>query len=210
MTVSPAVTPALEQDNVAPGYVYFMRCRDLVKIGFSTQVDIRAQNLRTMNAAAVEVVASFAGTRFDERRLHRQFARYRRHGEWFEWCDEIEAVAVAGFDPGARMASRQPQLSPVMRAVKSALSPPKRAQQLAALTGQPLSICQKTLSGHRVENREMIDGLMQTRLILDVLIAGIRPGADPVARKVRKFAQQLQLDLEYERRRARIEAGDDE
>jgi hypothetical protein len=53
--------------------------------------------------------------------------------------------------------------------VKGSLASVKAADELHFLTGQPLSICQKLLSGHRVENRDMIIALFQTHLVIDVI-----------------------------------------
>ncbi|CAL77386.1 hypothetical protein BRADO3608 [Bradyrhizobium sp. ORS 278] len=68
------------------------------------------------------------------------------------------------------------------------------------MTGEPLSICQKLLSGHRVENRDMLVALCQTRLVIDAVLGLIDPDVkDPTARAVRKAMRKLKLELELAR-----------
>jgi hypothetical protein len=98
------------------------------------------------------------------------------------------------------------QISPVMQNVRGSLVGTKAAQELEILTGQPLSNCQKMLSGHRDENREMIVALCQTRLVIDTMLGLIDPETrDPTARLVRKTLKKLKLQQEL----ARLEAEDD-
>lgn len=84
------------------------------------------------------------------------------------------------------------QISPVMAVVNSALPADKRAYHLHILTGEPLSSCQKMLSGHRSENLDMLRKLMAGQDVdfaAEVLKAFV--GADaPIAK-----AMALQQDL---------------
>jgi hypothetical protein len=93
-----------------------------------------------------------------------------------------------------------------MQKVKGLLTGPKPARQLQDLTDQPLSICQKLLSGHRVENREMLTALLRTRLIADVILAVTEGASDPTVKAVRKAVKCVKLEREL----ARLKAGDDE
>lgn len=61
------------------------------------------------------------------------------------------------------------QISPVMQKMRDLLPRHKAAWQLHCMTGQPLSICQKVLSGHRQPNVEMMQALLAAD---DVSIAG--------------------------------------
>jgi hypothetical protein len=91
-------------------------------------------------------------------------------------------------------------ISPVMQNVRGSLAGLKAAQELEILTGEPLSNCQKMLSGHRDENREMIVALCQTRLVIDTILGLIDPEVrDPTARLVRKEMKKLKLKLELQR-----------
>ena len=60
------------------GSVYFAKCGDLIKIGFSTNV---RQRMRALGAD--ELLASVPGTREDEKALHAKFGRAWDHGEYF-------------------------------------------------------------------------------------------------------------------------------
>lgn len=60
------------------GYVYFIRYRDRIKIGYS--VDPRT---RISQHPCDEVLAIVEGTMKDERRCHAAFADLRENGEWF-------------------------------------------------------------------------------------------------------------------------------
>jgi hypothetical protein len=97
-------------------------------------------------------------------------------------------------------------ISPVMQNVRGSLVGVKAARELEDLTGQPLSNCQKMLSGHRDENREMIIALCQTRLVIDTVLGLIDPEVrDPTARLVRKTLKKLKLHQEL----ARLETEDE-
>jgi T5orf172 domain len=75
-------------------WVYFILCprENLVKIGFTRDhPDKRLADLRTTNASPLEpLMAIPKGIRF-ERMLHDRFARFRDHGEWFRYVDEIQS-----------------------------------------------------------------------------------------------------------------------
>lgn len=67
--------------------VYYIKFRDRVKIGTSNNLRQRCKQIVT-----VELVYGFepGGVQLEHRR-HRQFARYRRIGEWFEDNRQIRA-----------------------------------------------------------------------------------------------------------------------
>jgi hypothetical protein len=98
------------------------------------------------------------------------------------------------------------QISPVMQKVRGSLSEVKSAEELHFLTSQPLSICQKLLSGHREPNAAMYEALFQTALITDAILGLTEGATDPKVRAVRKAVKRLKLEDEI----ARLEAGDDE
>ena len=77
----------------ADGFVYFLEGSDtdLVKIGFSTEPLRRIARISTMSASRLTVAVIFAGTRADEKALHRRFAQHRTRGEWFDAAPEINA-----------------------------------------------------------------------------------------------------------------------
>ena len=61
-----------------PGWVYFIRKADLVKIGWTSHPERRFKELRPD-----EVLAKVPGTLRDEQRCHVAFKHLREHGEWF-------------------------------------------------------------------------------------------------------------------------------
>src|SRR5688500_10201475 len=92
-----------------------------------------------------------------------------------------KSLAFPKRNPNCRIRN---QISPVMQAVNGLLPPNSKAFHLAALTGEPLSNCQKMLGGFRAENLEMLRALGRQgdlELATAVLIAFL--GADaPIAK----------------------------
>lgn len=81
------------------GFVYFLRCGDFVKIGYSAFPNIRINHLRTATPYQVELIGKLAGTMAHEKALHRYFAdvRHSRRQEWFRLTDGIRDIAVNGY-----------------------------------------------------------------------------------------------------------------
>lgn len=82
---APAASPA--------GNVYVVR-DDLgrLKIGWTGgSVERRARGIEKASGHPLEIVASFQGTRRDERQVHEQLAASRLHGEWFRPSAEVYA-----------------------------------------------------------------------------------------------------------------------
>lgn len=73
------------------GFVYIIKCHDLVKIGIAASVESRLSSLQTGNPYTLEVLNSFASREpeLDERRLHSRFAKYHVRGEWFRIPDRV-------------------------------------------------------------------------------------------------------------------------
>lgn len=61
-----------------PGFVYFLRFRDMVKIGYSDN-----PQSRTRAHPSDEVYGWLPGTLRDEKRCHAAFDHLRTTGEWF-------------------------------------------------------------------------------------------------------------------------------
>lgn len=66
------------------GYIYFLWCRDRVKIGFSASPTSRFKQLQTGLADEGISFVVVPGTLADERRLHRELTGSRTAGEWFK------------------------------------------------------------------------------------------------------------------------------
>lgn len=103
-------------------YVYFMRRADgvgPVKIGCSKVPLSRLEVHQHWAPEPLEIVATAEGDFTDEQRLHRQFATYRLHGEWFEASRPVLAtlakVASTGRLPAPATDDRWEQMSSLYR-----------------------------------------------------------------------------------------------
>lgn len=78
--------PPLAQDEHGPrSYVYFVQAEKslAIKIGISTNVAARFSSLCTGNHEKLRLVCWTEGGDVKERALHKRFAEYRIHYEWF-------------------------------------------------------------------------------------------------------------------------------
>lgn len=72
------------------GSVYILESEDktLLKIGYSTRLFMRlkqlAKHVFAEFHAGVRIIGFFPGTRAVESELHRRFAEYRVHGDWYK------------------------------------------------------------------------------------------------------------------------------
>ena len=71
------------------GQVYFLLCRDRIKIGFSTKLERRIDDLQGANAFSIHLLASFAGTPRNEKKVHKLFKDERIHREWFHYSARL-------------------------------------------------------------------------------------------------------------------------
>jgi hypothetical protein len=78
------------------GYVYFIRCGEYVKIGYSREPEARRRELEVGNPGTFVIEAMHEGTINDEHKLHRYFQSHHHKLEWFHWCPDIERVARKG------------------------------------------------------------------------------------------------------------------
>ena len=91
-----------------PPLVYFIRCGQYVKIGYSKDPDVRLKQIRSgLDAALIppnldigpaELVTTENGGLTRERELHTKFSHLRHTGEWFteapELTDYIKGLAA--------------------------------------------------------------------------------------------------------------------
>jgi len=75
------------------GFVYFIRCGDYVKIGFSKNPSCRLGQFNTSSPYKCELISSYPGTDSNERTLHGALDKYRIKGEWFLAHDYIIDIA---------------------------------------------------------------------------------------------------------------------
>lgn len=113
------------------GFVYFLRCGDFVKIGFSKNPKGRARALAASLPFQIELAAAYPGTFFHEQKLHRLFAPHRARGEWFRLHADIAAVIERGLP-----AYEEPPMPTVKTdALQRAVTAIGGATKLAALLG---------------------------------------------------------------------------
>lgn len=76
--------------------VYFIEAQgtDLVKIGIAAKPQDRLGELQTASPHKLAILATMAGGRAEERRLHHRFAASRATGEWFHRTPELDALIV--------------------------------------------------------------------------------------------------------------------
>ena len=71
------------------GYVYFIRCQDRVKIGFSKDPHKRLTKINADAPYPCELIGAADAALHAEDEIHRQFSSARVHSEWFSFTDEI-------------------------------------------------------------------------------------------------------------------------
>ncbi|QUS40595.1 hypothetical protein RPMA_18435 [Tardiphaga alba] len=104
-----------------------------------------------------------------------------------------------------RVGNQTPQISAVMQKVKGSLPRPNSAETLEFLTNGSLSTCQKLLSGHAVENGDMLRSMCRTHLAVDVVLGLVEDATDPVAVRLRKLVKRLKHEIEIEKLDAGVE-----
>jgi hypothetical protein len=72
--------------------LYFVRCRDAVKIGRATDVFPRLVQIQAHNPVDVDCLCRLPGRGFEERQWHAYFRDLWIRGEWFEWVPELAAA----------------------------------------------------------------------------------------------------------------------
>ena len=80
-------------------FVYFIAGAGLIKIGFTTDLDRRLNEIQSLSPVRVWLIHSFPGGYAHERELHRMFAPHRKWGEWFAEKPVLEWISLCGVDP---------------------------------------------------------------------------------------------------------------
>jgi excisionase family DNA binding protein len=75
--------PDDEEPGEPTGFVYVIKAKNRVKIGYAKDVAKRLATLQTASPHRLVVVVHFPGNIEMERRLHARFAKHRSTGEWF-------------------------------------------------------------------------------------------------------------------------------
>ena len=83
--------PRLRRRAPVEKYVYFIRCEQFVKIGFSSNPRYRAHSFSTSNPFECCLIGLVRGGRDLERQLHELFSAFKHRDEWFRLTPDIEA-----------------------------------------------------------------------------------------------------------------------
>lgn len=74
-----------------PGrFVYLVKCQDFVKIGVSYDAKKRFEEIQSANPFTLELIAFIRGNHSMERQIHQMFDKFRVHGEWFQYTNEVK------------------------------------------------------------------------------------------------------------------------
>lgn len=76
---------------MSDGKIYFLRCGDRIKIGYSADVENRQKELATGAPNKLELIGHIPGRRRDESTIHRYLEAYRTNGEWFTDSEPVRA-----------------------------------------------------------------------------------------------------------------------
>lgn len=71
------------------GTIYFLRCEQFVKIGFTQALSTRLRSLEGANPMPISVIHTMPGGVDDEASLLLKFAHLKHRGEWFAATQEI-------------------------------------------------------------------------------------------------------------------------
>lgn len=84
-----------KRHGIAIPTVYFAQAGDggHVKIGYTGFPTERYQELQTDNSLRVTIIASFPGSKVEEKALHVRFNAHRIRGEWFHPVPELLETA---------------------------------------------------------------------------------------------------------------------
>jgi len=69
--------------------VYFIRSGDLIKIGYTGDLEERKRTMQVNNPTIVEVLKTIPGGYPEEQELHKKFAHLNKTGEWFYAAQEL-------------------------------------------------------------------------------------------------------------------------
>lgn len=74
--------------------IYILRAADRVKIGFAKDLLQRIKDIQACSPVQLTLVATIPGGLRLEQALHKALSDCRQHGEWFDWCMEIELLVA--------------------------------------------------------------------------------------------------------------------
>lgn len=104
--MTPVFCSLIEQLKPGRTMIYFIQAEGIghIKIGFTDNDDalIRLASLQIGSPVKLRLLGTILGTADDEKDLHRRFAAYRIHGEWFDPVPELlMMIGACGSAPQA-------------------------------------------------------------------------------------------------------------
>ena len=75
--------------NTNEGFIYFISTDKLVKIGYTNNIKQRTSTLKTLSPKPLRLLGVMKGSKYLERKLHNNFIKYIKHGEWFSASTEL-------------------------------------------------------------------------------------------------------------------------
>ena len=71
-------------------HIYFIRCLDSVKIGYSKNPDMRLTALQTANPNKLELLYSFPSFQWKEKEIHQELIAHHINLEWYKYNDYVK------------------------------------------------------------------------------------------------------------------------
>jgi hypothetical protein len=84
-----------KDEHAARCRIYFVGCQDMVKIGYTIDIEKRFVAMLTSSPLPLSLLASMPGGPQAEAELHERFRALWRHGEWYQRTPDIDAVIAA-------------------------------------------------------------------------------------------------------------------
>lgn len=79
-------------NGYAASFVYFIGCRDRVKVGFSVNPHMRANEATAWCPYQLTIIGVLPGGPEEEKALHQALWRRHAHCEWFHMNDQLEEI----------------------------------------------------------------------------------------------------------------------
>lgn len=88
-----AVNPCKYESRLAKNkFLYFIQCGDAIKIGISSDPEIRLETLATGAPGKLTLIAMIKNCGDKENYCHKYLSHLRIHGEWFRYTEEINKL----------------------------------------------------------------------------------------------------------------------
>lgn len=95
------------------GYIYFIRCENFVKIGYSAAPRRRPKEFATCNPFDCVLIGIMSGGTLLEDELHKRYAHLRHRNEWFRAVPELLADIAAMCGDWSQVAPKKKTPPPV-------------------------------------------------------------------------------------------------